>query len=92
MSIFSIGPNARVHAHMMMVNHRWWKPFIKQTHDPQAAQQAQLERILAFQAQTAFGKKHHFSRLHGYHEFRLGVPIHTYEDLRPYLQAQEELR
>jgi hypothetical protein len=92
MSIFSIGPNARVHAHMMMVNYRWWKPFIKHTHDPQAAQQALLERILAFQAQTAFGKKHHFSRLHGYHEFRLGVPIHTYEDLRPYLQAQEDTK
>jgi hypothetical protein len=92
MSIFPIGKNARVHAHMIGVKHRWWKPFIKQTQNPQAVQQELLERILAYQAETTFGQKHRLSRLRGYHEFRLGVPIHTYEDLRPYLQAQEDLK
>ena len=92
MSIFPIEKNARVHAHMIGVKHRWWKPFIKQTQNPQAVQQALLERILAYQAETTFGQKHRLSRLRGYHEFRLGVPIHTYEDLRPYLQAQEDLK
>ena len=92
MSIFRIGKNARVHAHMIGVKHRWWKPFIKQTQNPQAVQQELLERILAYQAETTFGQKHRLSRLRGYHEFRLGVPIHTYEDLRPYLQAQEDLK
>jgi hypothetical protein len=87
-----IGHNAGVHAHMMMVKHKWWKPFIKQTYDPQFVQQGQLERILTTQTETTFGKKHRFSRLRGYHEFRLGVPIHTYEDLRPYLQAQEDTK
>jgi acyl-CoA synthetase (AMP-forming)/AMP-acid ligase II len=87
-----IGHNAGVHAHMMMVKHQWWKPFIKQTYDPQFVQQGQLERILTTQTETTFGKKHRFSRLRGYHEFRLGVPIHTYEDLRPYLQAQEDTK
>ena len=75
---------------MMMIHHRWWNPFIKQTQNPQVVQQARLEQILACQAETAFGKKHRLSRLRGYHEFRLGVPIHTYEDLRPYVQAQED--
>jgi len=89
MSIYSIGSNARVRAHMMMVHHRWWKPFIKQTHQPQAVQQGLLERILSTQAETTFGKKYGFSRLRGYHEFRLGVPIHTYEELRPFIHAQE---
>jgi hypothetical protein len=92
MSIFSIGQNARVHAHMLGVKHRWWKAFIKQTQDPQAVQQALLERILNTQAQTIFGKKHRLNRLRGYHEFRLGVPIHTYEDLRAYVQAQEDMK
>jgi len=92
MNIPMIGHNARMHAHMMMVKHQWWNPFIKQTYDPQAVQQALLERILATQAETTFGKKHQLSRLRGYHEFRLGVPIHTYEDLRPYLQAQEDTK
>ena len=92
MSIFSIGPNARIYAHMMGVGYRSWKPFIKQTHEPQAVQQALLERILAYQAETTIGKKYQLHRLRGYHEFRLGVPIHTYEDLRPYLQAQEDTK
>lgn len=92
MSIFTIGQNARMHAHMMMVKHQWWRPFIKQTHDPQVVQQNLLERILTIQADTTFGKKHRFSRLRGYHEFRLGVPIQRYEDLRPYVQAQEDTK
>ncbi len=77
---------------MIGVKRRWWEPFIKQTQDPQAVQQALLERILNTQAQTIFGKKHRLERLRGYHEFRLGVPIHTYEDLRPYIHAQEDLK
>jgi hypothetical protein len=84
--------NARLHAHMLRGKHQWWSPFIKQTQDPQAVQQALLERILRTQADTTFGRKYQFNRLRGYHEFRLGVPIHTYEDLRPYIQAQEDLK
>ena len=92
MSIFTIGQNARMHAHMMMVKHQYWNSFIKQTHDPQAVQQALLTHILSTQADTTFGKKHRFSRLRGYHEFRLGVPIHTYEDLRSDIQTQEDMK
>lgn len=92
MSFLTIGPNARMHAHMMLVKRRWWNPFLKQTHNPQAVQQALLERILTTQAETTFGRKYSLSRLRGYHEFRLGVPIHTYEDVRPYIQAQEDTK
>ena len=87
-----IGHNAWVHAHMMMVKHQWWTPFLKQTHNPQIVQRALLERILATHAETTFGKKYRLRHLCGYDEFRLGVPIHTYEDLRPYLQAQEDTK
>ena len=90
MGITAFGHNAKIHAHMSGVKLRWWRPFIKKTRNPQAVQQALLERILAHQAETAFGKKHQLSQLHGYHEFRLGVPIHTYEDLQPFVQAQED--
>jgi hypothetical protein len=92
MNLPMIGHNARLHAHMMRTKQQWWKPFIKHTHDPQAVQQALLERILTTQAETTYGRKYQFSRLRGYHEFRLGVPIQTYEDLRPYVQAQEDLK
>lgn len=92
MSLFTLGHNARMHAHMIGVKHQWWKPFLKQTQNPQVVQQALLERILATQAPTIFGQKHGLDRLCGYHEFRLGVPIHTYEDLRSSIQAQEDLK
>lgn len=92
MSMFNIGHNAQIAAHMAGVTHRWWNPFIKHTQNPQSVQQGLLERILAYQSDTTFGKKYRFSRLRGYHEFRLGVPIHTYEDIRPYLQAQEDTK
>ena len=86
----NIGANARVHMHMMTVAHRCWNPFIKLTHNPLAVQHSLLERILSSQAETTFGRQYQFSRLRGYHEFRLGVPIHSYENLRAYIQSQEE--
>ncbi|MDH5585144.1 MAG: GH3 auxin-responsive promoter family protein [Nitrospirota bacterium] len=89
MNIFTFGHNARMHVCMMMVKYQYWNPFIKHTHDPQGVQQALLERIVKTQAETTYGRKYQFSRLRGYHEFRFGVPIQTYEDVRPYLQAQE---
>ena len=92
MTIPMIGHKARLHAHMMRVKYQWWKPFLKLTDDPQAVQQALLERILTTQADTTYGKKYQFSRRRGYQEFRLGVPIQTYEDLRPYVQGQEDLK
>ena len=92
MSVISIGHNARMHTHMTEVKHRWWKPLIKQTYDPQLVQQALLDRILASQASTVFGKKYRFRHLRGYHEFRLEVPVQTYEDLRPFIQMQEDLK
>jgi len=89
MNMPMIGSHVHLHAHMMLVKHQYWNSFIKQTHDPQVVQHALLERILKTQAETTYGRKYQFSRLRGYHEFRFGVPIQTYEDLRPYLQAQE---
>ncbi len=92
MKIPLIVQNAWIHAYMLLVKHGGWKRFIKQTSHPQAVQQAVLQRILTSQAQTAFGEKHRFKVLRGYHEFRLGVPIHTYEDLRPFIEAQEQIK
>ena len=92
MKIPLIVQNAWLHAHMLAVKHGEWKRFIRQTSHPQAVQQAILERILHSQAQTAFGEKHRFKVLRGYHEFRLGVPIQTYEDLRPFIEAQEQIK
>ena len=89
MSRFTVGENLRMHAKMLDLKYRLWKPFFKQCNNPQVVQQQVLERILMTQASTVFGSKYRLARLRGYHEFRLGVPVHTYEDLRPYIEAQE---
>jgi hypothetical protein len=34
---------------------------------------------------TSFGKEHHFEQINNYEDFKKYVPIHDYEDLRPYI-------
>ncbi|MGF7040755.1 GH3 auxin-responsive promoter family protein [Mucilaginibacter lappiensis] len=34
---------------------------------------------------TDFGKAHHFAQINNYDDFKKNVPIHDYEDLRPYI-------
>lgn len=50
---------------------------------------ALLRRILATNAETEFGKRHGFSRIEGVDDYRSAVPVHTYEDLRPFIERQE---
>lgn len=80
----------QLQASVTLARRRVWRPFVEGLQDPQATQDALLKRILLLQGETAFGNKHRLKLLRGYQEFRLGVPIQTYEDLRPYIQAQEE--
>ena len=34
---------------------------------------------------TSFGREHHFEQISNYDDFKKNVPIHDYEDLRPYI-------
>jgi hypothetical protein len=34
---------------------------------------------------TAFGREHRFAEINNYNDFKQNVPIHDYEDLRPYI-------
>ena len=82
--------NAGMHAHMLMCRHRLWMPFMEQLRLPQVAQASVLKGILTYQMNTAFGRSHRFHLLRGYQEFRLEVPIHTYEQLRLDIDGQEQ--
>jgi hypothetical protein len=75
---------------LTLAKYRDWNPFIAQTHCPELAQQAVLRDILLQQAGTAFGQAHRFGSLHTYEEFAGEVPVSTYEDLRPAIEAQEK--
>ena len=53
---------------------------------PVAAQREVLQGLVTAAQYTVFGKKYHFSKLFTVKEFKKHVPIHEYEDIRPYIQ------
>lgn len=67
-----------------------WKPWIRKTFNPQVTQQALLMRILQANKDTVFGKEHNFANIKSYEDFKQTVPVQSYEDLRPYIEKQEQ--
>lgn len=84
--------NAAVRASMWVIERRDWAPFIRKTCRPGPVQEALLRRILTRQAETAFGRQHRFQVLRTFDDYRRAVPIQSYEDLRPYIEGQEQTR
>lgn len=77
---------------MQQIERRDWKPFINQTDHPFEVQQLLLRSILERQQDTTFGRKFEFRRVRSFHDYRRAVPIHSYEELRPYIEEQERAR
>jgi GH3 auxin-responsive promoter len=55
------------------------------THSPREVQEALLRDILAFQANTGFGRDHRFASAQTVEDFRRRVPVAGYEYVEPYL-------
>ena len=73
---------------MQTVKHLQFQPFRDSLADPQKTQQATLRSILSRNQDTAFGKHHDLRSIRSEREFRSRIPIHSYEDLRPYIERQ----
>ncbi|HLJ97888.1 MAG TPA: GH3 auxin-responsive promoter family protein [Gemmataceae bacterium] len=56
------------------------------TYRPREVQENLLSRILAYHADTDFGREHHFASLRSLADFRQQLPIAGYEHFEPYLQ------
>src|SRR5688572_3502480 len=67
---------------------RFWRPLAAQARDPKAAQAAALQRILADNTETTFGRAHGFARANTPEAFRDATPVQDYETLRPYIESQ----
>jgi len=52
---------------------------------PVAAQREVLQDLVTSAQYTVFGRKYHFSKLFSLKEFKKNVPIHEYNDLKPYI-------
>lgn len=77
--------------HLRMAIARWflWRPLIRKTHNPSAAQAALLQSILKRNADTVFGRKHDFLNISSYGEYSNAVGVNEYEALRDYIEKQE---
>jgi hypothetical protein len=55
-----------------------------------AAQRQVLQDLVTAAQYTEFGRKHHFEKLFTLKEFKKWVPIHEYDDIKPYIQRMME--
>ncbi|MBC7867178.1 MAG: GH3 auxin-responsive promoter family protein [Gloeobacteraceae cyanobacterium ES-bin-316] len=60
------------------------------TNHPVAAQREVLQDLVTAAQYTAFGKKYNFARLFTLKDFKKNVPIHEYDDMRPYILRMME--
>jgi GH3 auxin-responsive promoter len=54
--------------------------------DPVAVQREVLQDLVTSAQYTEFGRRYDFSKLFSIKEFKKAVPIHEYDDLKPYIQ------
>jgi hypothetical protein len=73
---------------MLLYKLKHWQPAERHTHQPAIAQINVMQRLLYQNRDTQFGKKHRFSKIQNYAEFRQNIPVQTYESLRPYIEEQ----
>jgi len=53
--------------------------------DPVTTQYGVWQDLLAAGQYTEFGRKYHFSQIQSLQEFKKQIPVHEYEDLKPYI-------
>ncbi len=64
---------------------RYWR--IEQwLNDPCAAQREVLQDLVTHAQHTEFGRKYNFHKLFTIKQFKESVPIHEYDDLKPYIK------
>ncbi len=68
---------------------RFWRIRNWSNH-PVAAQREVLQHLVTTAQYTEFGKKHNFSRLFTLKEFKKQIPIHEYDDIKPYIMRMME--
>ena len=66
----------------------YWRPLERAAASPQRAQRQVLARLLSANAETQFANDHHFASIRTVDDFRERIPVHEYEQLRPYIDEQ----
>ncbi len=66
--------------------HSSWRRFQRAAADPERAQQARLQKILAANADTAYGREHGFQGVCSVAQFQSRTPVVTYDAMEPWIQ------
>ena len=82
--------NAYLRVRMMWIRYKYYVPFIELTKNPKINQWNLLKNILHQNKDTHFGAKHKFTSILSYNDFQNAIPINEYEDLRSYINQQEQ--
>ena len=69
-----------------------YESFVNSSKNVEDTQLNTLHRILRRNADTEFGRGHEFGFIHDYDNFKTRVPVQEYENLRPYIEKQENTR
>jgi hypothetical protein len=56
------------------------------TRDGAGTQYNTLKRILSRNLASDFGREHHFAEIASYNAYQQAVPVHSYEELKPYIE------
>ena len=67
---------------------RHYFPLLHAANHPARTQQHVLQRILTNNQHTRFGNQHDFSSIRDYISYQQQVPVHTYENMRSYVNEQ----
>ncbi|MGF2413085.1 MAG: GH3 family domain-containing protein, partial [Ferruginibacter sp.] len=73
----------------LLARNRFWRIQNWSNH-PVAAQRQVLQDLVTAGQYTAFGTKYHFAKLFTLKEFKKNVPIHEYDDIKPYINKMME--
>ncbi len=82
--------NILIKARMFWIGKTAFKELLTNAENPEETQWKLLKRILKSHEHTLFGKKYGFSEISTYDEYIEKVPVHTYEELRGYIEQQRE--
>jgi hypothetical protein len=75
-------------AAMLYTRVRCWGPLERAARRPDLVQRGVLERLLATNRDTRFGRAHRFADIRDPAQFQARVPVQDYETLRPFIDEQ----
>jgi hypothetical protein len=70
-----------------VVGPRTFRNFSRQCQAPREAQKRLLDYIIRTNEDTAFGRRHAFRKIRTFQDYQKRVPICSYQDLEPYIDA-----